>query len=181
MKSKTSFFNRTVFKKNVTLYWPIWVCYLLYGMVKVPGQLWSRLQQQTDMTAYARDYALYNSLRLEVDVARNCNYGSRLWDGFVWLSVYPEECVYDPCTAGYKGGTVCDEYDQWPLFSIDSAGTGFSGNGGSLSFERHCECAVSGIVVFKCYGNCFFPLCNGVFLCHVYRTAVCTSGVLSGG
>ena len=69
MKSKTSFFNRTVFKKNVTLYWPIWVCYLLYGMVKVPGQLWSRLQQQTDMTAYARDYALYNSLRLEVDVA----------------------------------------------------------------------------------------------------------------
>lgn len=34
---------------------------------------------------------------------RNCNYGSRLWDGFVWLSVYPEECVYDPCTAGYKG------------------------------------------------------------------------------
>lgn len=51
MKSKTSFFNRTVFKKNVTLYWPIWVCYLLYGMVKVPGQLWSRLQQQTDMTA----------------------------------------------------------------------------------------------------------------------------------
>ena len=53
MKSKTSFFNRTVFKKNVTLYWPIWVCYLLYGMVKVPGQLWSRLQQQTDMTAYA--------------------------------------------------------------------------------------------------------------------------------
>ena len=36
MKSKTSFFNRTVFKKNVTLYWPIWVCYLLYGMVKVP-------------------------------------------------------------------------------------------------------------------------------------------------
>lgn len=55
MKSKTSFFNRTVFKKNVTLYWPIWVCYLLYGMVKVPGQLWSRLQQQTDMTAYARD------------------------------------------------------------------------------------------------------------------------------
>ena len=68
MKSKTSFFNRTVFRKNLSLYWPIWVCYLLYGMVKVPGQLWSRLQQQTDMTAYAIDYALYNSLRLETDV-----------------------------------------------------------------------------------------------------------------
>ena len=81
MKSKTSFFNRTVFKKNVTLYWPIWVCYLLYGMVKVPGQLWSRLQQQTDMTAYARDYALYNSLRLEVDVPQ-----LQLWQSSVgWL------------------------------------------------------------------------------------------------
>ena len=68
MKSKTSFFNRIVFQKNLSLYWPIWVCYLLYGMVKVPGQLWSRLQQQTDMTAYAIDYALYNSLRLETDV-----------------------------------------------------------------------------------------------------------------
>lgn len=68
MKSKTSFLT-VRFLKNMTLYWPIWVCYLLYGMVKVPGQLWSRLQQQTDMTAYARDYALYNSLRLEVDVA----------------------------------------------------------------------------------------------------------------
>ena len=68
MKSKTSFFNRTVFRKNLSLYWPIWVCYLLYGMVKVPGQLWSRLQQQTNMTAYARDSALYNSLRLEMDV-----------------------------------------------------------------------------------------------------------------
>ena len=65
MKSKTSFFNRTVFKKNMTLYWPIWVCYLLYGMVKVPGQLWSRLQQQTDMTAYARDYAEKHNIKIE--------------------------------------------------------------------------------------------------------------------
>ncbi len=181
MKSKTSFFNRTVFKKNVTLYWPIWVCYLLYGMVKVPGQLWSRLQQQTDMTAYARDYALYNSLRLEVDVAAIAIMavvcGMALF-GYLFTQKNAYMIHALPVT---RGGTVCDEYDQWPLFSIDSAGTGFSGNGGSLSFERHCECAVSGIVVFKCYGNCFFPLCNGVFLCHVYRTAVCTSGVLSGG
>lgn len=68
MKSKTSFFNRTVFWKNVSLYWPIWVCYLLYGLVKVPGQLWSRLQQQTNMTDYIRDSALYNSLYLQMDV-----------------------------------------------------------------------------------------------------------------
>lgn len=180
MKSKTSFFNRTVFKKNVTLYWPIWVCYLLYGMVKVPGQLWSRLQQQTDMTAYARDYALYNSLRLEVDVAAIAIMavvcGMALF-GYLFTQKNAYMIHALPVT---RGELYVTKYDQWPLFSIDSAGTGFSGNGGSLSFERHCECAVSGIVAFKCYGNYFFPLCNGVFLCHVYRTAVCTSGVLSG-
>ena len=45
MKSKTSFFNKAIYKKNFTLYWPIWVCYLLYGLVKVPGSLWSGLRQ----------------------------------------------------------------------------------------------------------------------------------------
>ena len=45
MKSRTSFFNKAIYKKNFTLYWPIWVCYLLYGLVKVPGSLWSGLRQ----------------------------------------------------------------------------------------------------------------------------------------
>ena len=155
MKSKTSFFNRTVFKKNMTLYWPIWVCYLLYGMVKVPGQLWSRLQQQTDMTAYARDYALYNSLRLEVDVAA--------------IAIMAVVCGM--ALFGYL-------FTQKNAYMIHALPV----TRGELYVTNMISglCAVSGIVVFKCYGNCFFPLCNGVFLCHVYRTAVCTSGVLSG-
>lgn len=45
MTSKTSFFSKAVFKKNMALYWPIPVCYLLYGLIKVPGVFWSGLRQ----------------------------------------------------------------------------------------------------------------------------------------
>lgn len=36
MKSKTSSFNATIFKKNLTHYWPIWVVYLCYLIMVVP-------------------------------------------------------------------------------------------------------------------------------------------------
>lgn len=49
MKSKTSFFNKVVFKKNITLYWPLVVCYLLYETVKVPGSLWLGIRQRSFM------------------------------------------------------------------------------------------------------------------------------------
>ncbi len=44
MKSKISCFNKTIFLKNVTLYWPIWGLYLLYLMIAVPGSLWLQLE-----------------------------------------------------------------------------------------------------------------------------------------
>ena len=40
MKSKISCFNKTIFKKNLTLYWPIWVAYLLYMIAVVPVSLY---------------------------------------------------------------------------------------------------------------------------------------------
>lgn len=40
MKSKTSCFNRTIFKKNVTHYWPVWALYLLYLLAALPVMLW---------------------------------------------------------------------------------------------------------------------------------------------
>lgn len=40
MKSKISFFNKTIFMKNVTLYWPIWGIYTLISVVMQPGLLW---------------------------------------------------------------------------------------------------------------------------------------------
>ena len=40
MKSKISFFNKTIFMKNVTLYWPIWGIYTLISVVMQPGLVW---------------------------------------------------------------------------------------------------------------------------------------------
>ena len=68
MKSKTSFFNPAILKKNVTLFWPIWACYLLYGLMKVPGQLWSQLQQSVSLTEYAKYSSVQQALRLDMEV-----------------------------------------------------------------------------------------------------------------
>ena len=40
MKSKISFFNKTIFWKNVTLYWPIWGIYTLALFISQPVTLW---------------------------------------------------------------------------------------------------------------------------------------------
>lgn len=40
MKSKTSFFNKTIFKKNVCLYWPIWAIYSFVLFCSMPFVLW---------------------------------------------------------------------------------------------------------------------------------------------
>ena len=40
MKSKISFFNKTIFMKNVTLYWPIWGIYALIVVIMQPGLVW---------------------------------------------------------------------------------------------------------------------------------------------
>lgn len=40
MKSKTSFFNKGIFWKNVTLYWPIWSIYTIILLIFMPGLLW---------------------------------------------------------------------------------------------------------------------------------------------
>lgn len=40
MKSKISFFNKTIFKKNMTLYWPIWGIYTLLLLFFQPVILW---------------------------------------------------------------------------------------------------------------------------------------------
>jgi ABC-2 type transport system permease protein len=39
MRSKTSFFNRTVFLKNFTRFWPIWALYLVVWILLMPVAL----------------------------------------------------------------------------------------------------------------------------------------------
>lgn len=61
MKSKTSCFNATIFKKNITHYWPIWLVYLGYLMAVLPINIWLRATTKTyyeSMTAAARQYSI---------------------------------------------------------------------------------------------------------------------------
>lgn len=42
MKSKTSCFNRTIFKKNFTHFWPLWLLYQIYLLVVIPVWVWQK-------------------------------------------------------------------------------------------------------------------------------------------
>lgn len=46
MKSKTSFFNKTIFLKNVTLYWPLWGIYTFILFCMQPFSLWMDYQNK---------------------------------------------------------------------------------------------------------------------------------------
>ena len=39
MQSKTSFFNRTIFWKNITHFWPIWLIYTIFLLCMLPLRL----------------------------------------------------------------------------------------------------------------------------------------------
>lgn len=43
MPSKTSYFNKTIFFKNITHYWPVWTAYLLYTLFVLPLLLYLNL------------------------------------------------------------------------------------------------------------------------------------------
>lgn len=43
MQSKTSFFNRTIFRKCLTRYWPLWLGYAFVLFLMLPLPLLNRL------------------------------------------------------------------------------------------------------------------------------------------
>ncbi len=54
MRSGTSFFNGTVFKKTVARYWPVWAAYLVVWLVCLPLSLLMQLQQlDPELAGYA--------------------------------------------------------------------------------------------------------------------------------
>ena len=63
MKSKISFFNKTIFMKNVTLYWPIWGIYTLISVVMQPAPLWLF----NNMSYYANGYSNVMQFRDLID------------------------------------------------------------------------------------------------------------------
>ena len=58
MKSKTSYFNKTIFKKNITHYWPIWGIILFWNLFLLPFMLYDNSLQYryfTNMTQAQMD------------------------------------------------------------------------------------------------------------------------------
>lgn len=65
MKSKTFCFNRTIFRKNVTHYWPIWALYLCYLLVTLPISIWVQVKAAQGMESTSYDM-LYDVLEYGV-------------------------------------------------------------------------------------------------------------------
>ena len=59
MKSKTSFFNKTVFEKNIKLFWPLWALYMIILLLMGPLSMWSRYR--TAENYYGKDWQLHMS------------------------------------------------------------------------------------------------------------------------
>jgi ABC-2 type transport system permease protein len=57
MRSKNSFFNKTIFKKNVTLYWPLWILYLGFLLLVMPGVIWMEMSRYNKLEAMDLDMA----------------------------------------------------------------------------------------------------------------------------
>lgn len=43
MKSKIFYFNKTIFKKNMTHFWPLWLAYAVYMMLILPVNIWQKM------------------------------------------------------------------------------------------------------------------------------------------
>ena len=54
MKSKTSCFNKTIFKKNMTHFWPLWALYSCYLIVALPVSLWLDMQNYLQNDSYSQ-------------------------------------------------------------------------------------------------------------------------------
>ena len=46
MKSKISCFNKTIFKKNITQFWPLWLAYFLYMLAAGPINMYQRMNMR---------------------------------------------------------------------------------------------------------------------------------------
>lgn len=62
MKSKISFFNKTIFLKNLTLFWPIWCGYLVFLLIAQPGMLWLMLMQDSQSQSVFQEISYSNKL-----------------------------------------------------------------------------------------------------------------------
>jgi ABC-2 type transport system permease protein len=58
MPSRTSFFNKTIFFKNIVRFWPVWALYLLVWLLVMPLPLWNTITYQSGNTLYGLQTAV---------------------------------------------------------------------------------------------------------------------------
>ena len=62
MKSKTSCFNKTIFKKNITHFWPIWLMILLWNLFFLPFMIYnSSMRYQAINDVSAKELAIWRA------------------------------------------------------------------------------------------------------------------------
>lgn len=62
MKPKTFCFNKTIFKKNLTHFWPLWVLYLIYLICVLPVKLWLNMQSYMSLYGYSQSECQINAI-----------------------------------------------------------------------------------------------------------------------
>ena len=122
MKSKTSCFNRTIFKKNFTHFWPLWLLYQIYLLVVIPVWVWQKAASPYYYYGTGNEDTTYRMYQLvELAVHRMVPPLPVFFFGSVFLSVFGKKRQYDACVAGQPAGTLCDELSVRTHFS-DRAG-----------------------------------------------------------
>ena len=74
MKSKTSCFNKTIFKKNVTHFWPIWMIILAWNLFVMPFNIFNNYLNRgnlVDMTPERIELQKVNEIANLVEVYMN--------------------------------------------------------------------------------------------------------------
>lgn len=68
MKSKIFCFNRTIFKKNITHYWPLWLVYFIYLMLLLPANIWRMSTAEWYYKAYSEETRMYTIVEYTLDI-----------------------------------------------------------------------------------------------------------------
>ena len=71
MKSKTSCFNKTIFKKNITHFWPIWLVYIGYLLFILPINLWLNMAGYNRWDTYTQAQKQLSALNDTLNAAIN--------------------------------------------------------------------------------------------------------------
>lgn len=77
MKSRTSYFNKTIFKKNILHFWPIWVVYTLFLTVMMPLRIFVTTTDTAN--TYAETMTELKALKIEQFVYAMQDSGMALW------------------------------------------------------------------------------------------------------